>query len=182
MPAGFLRIPPNGPYAGNPPVVAGPNLASLIFAASGEGNRFEFAAADNIKGLFSAPGLGSFLPAYLKVGYQYNVVASFSVDQTGLTVSHLLQPKWNRRLAVNGAMEGIQTFGLGSMSSPNNHVNGTAMSEINTVVFTSPTFTPAVNYDGFELSLTCLSGTTAGLFLRNFEGFVQVWERGGVQP
>jgi hypothetical protein len=180
MPAGFLRIPPNGPYAGDPPVVAGPNLASLIFAASGEGNRFEFAAADNIKGLFSAPGLGAILPAYLKTGYRYSIEAAFSVDQTGLTVSHLLAPKWNRRIASSGVMEGATTFGLGSMSSPNNHVNGTSMSEINTVVFTSPTFTPALNYDAFELSLTCLSGVTAGLYLRNYEAWVKVWELGGV--
>jgi hypothetical protein len=181
MPAGFLRIPPNGPYVGKPPVVATPNLASLIMAANGENNRFEFTAA-NVVGLFSAPGLGAIIPAYLKTGYRYNVVASFSVDQTGLTVSHLLQPKWNRRIASSGVLEGLQTFGLGSMSSPNNHVNGTNMSEINTVVFTSPTFTPTINYDAIQLSLTCLSGITAGLYLRNYEAWVQVWELGGVLP
>src|SRR5512133_2579537 len=182
MPAGFLRIPPNGPYAGNPPVIAGPNLASLIFAANGDATRVEFTAATVI-GSFAAPGAGVIdLPVALKVGYQYDVVASFSVDQTGLTQSHLLQPKWNRRLSVNGAYEGPCAFGPGSMSSPNNHVNAANMSEINSVVFKAPTFVPAVNYDRIQLSLTCLSGITAGLFLRNFEGWVQVWERGGVLP
>jgi hypothetical protein len=182
MPAGFLRIPPNGPYVGNPPVIASPELARLIYSANGDATRSEFTTATVI-GSFTSPGAGvTELPVSLKVGYRYDVVASFSVDQTGLTVSHLLQPKWNRRLNVNGAYEGATAFGPGSMSSPNNHVNGTAMSEINTVVFKSPTFTPAVNYDRIQLSLTCLSGVVAGLFLRNFEGWVQVWERGGVVP
>jgi hypothetical protein len=181
MPAGYLRIPPNGPYVGKPPVLATPQLASLICSASGENNRFAFATA-NVIGLFSSPGTGAEIPVALRPGYRYNVVAAFSVDQTGLTVSHLLQPKWNRKVASTHVFEGIDTFGPGSMSSPNDHVNTTTMSEINTVVFTTPTFTPIVEYEAIQLSLTSLSGILAGLFMRNSESWVQVWERGGVLP
>jgi hypothetical protein len=184
MPAGYLRIPPNGPYVGNPPVIASPNLAALIVTALGTSTRVEFSAADTLIGDYNTEGLPPSIdiPVSLRVGYRYNVVASLSVDQTGLTQSHLLQPMWNRRLASTALYEGAVAFGPGSMSSPNNHVNGTVMSEINTVVFTSGTFIPTVAYTGIQVSLTSLSGTLSGLFMRNYESWVQVWERGGVTP
>jgi hypothetical protein len=179
-----MRIPPTGPYVGNPPVIATPNIASLIVTASGISSRVEYSAANRLIGEYNTEGLPASvdIPVSLRVGYRYNVVASFSVDQTGLTQSHLLQPIWNRKLTSTQLYEGVVAFGVGSMSSPNSHVNGTVMSEINTVVFTSGTFIPTVAYMGIQMSLTSLSGTLSGLFMRNYESWVQVWERGGVTP
>jgi hypothetical protein len=183
MPSGYLRIPPNGPYVGKPPVLATPQLASLILTAVGAAAKTEF-IGPSVLGQYRVDGGAPTyeLPVALRPGYRYEVVASFSVDQSSSTHSHLFTPSWNKKLTSTHAYEGVGAFGLGTMSGPNNHVNAATMSEITTVAFRAPLFTPVVDYEALQFSLNCADWAIGGLYFRYYEAWVQVWELGGILP
>jgi len=178
-----LRFSPSGPVIGTPPVIATPNLLALIACSIGEPalTDFDTVATKSVEW----NGGGTALPVDLKVGYRYSIFAQVSVEQTGLTLSHLFLPRWNRRVAATsawvypvGSEELFQTNGV--ISNGNNHVNDAGDQDTNSMVVCVPEFVPTERYDAIQIALTSKDGVLATAFLRNANCWCAVLERGGM--
>jgi hypothetical protein len=173
-----LRFSPSGPKIGLPPVMATPNLASLIACAIGSASNTTFAAATES---VQWDGGSVDLPVDLKTGYRYSIFTQVSVEQTGLTVSHLFNPRWNRRIKSTGLWLVADTTAPIFQSS--NVISAPSVpTETNAMVCCVPDFIPTVDYDMIRVPITCLSGVVATAFIRNPNCWVAVLERGGIAP
>jgi len=177
-----LRFSPSGPKIGTPPILATPDLLSLIACQIGDPSLTDFDAVATKSVEWN--GGGTALPVALKVGYRYTIFAQVSVEQTGLTLSHLFLPRWNRRVAATsawvypvGSEELMQTNQV--VSNGNNHVN-TGDQDTNSMVVCVPEFVPPESYDAIQIALTSKDGVLATAFIRNANCWVAVLERGGI--
>jgi hypothetical protein len=188
MPAGYLRIPAEGPYAGNPPVFAGPDIASVIGHANGANSDVEFdpaavAAVTWLSG--GGPTAGVILSRNTRVGCRYLIEASMSIKAPSSSLSHLFTPRWNCRSAATGLWlstdETAWTFGSGAkMTSPNNH-SVTTTGQINTVHFRT-LWTADSELDRFNLAVTSDDGVLPAHYMAQAQCFLTIWELGGVVP
>ena len=177
-----LRFAPSGPKIGTPPILATPDLLSLIACEIGDPTLTDFDTVATKSVEWN--GGGTALPVSLKIGYRYTIFAQVSVEQTGLTLSHLFLPRWNRRVAATsawvypvGSEALFQTNGV--ISNGNNHVN-TGDQDTNSMVVCVPEFVPAEEYDAIEIALTSKDGVLATAFIRNANCWCAVLERGGM--
>lgn len=178
-----LRFANAGPKIGTPPVLASPNLLSLIAFAIGDPVLTDFDTVATKSVEWNGGGTG--LQVELKTGYRYTIMAQVSVEQTGLTLSHLFLPCWNRRIKATAAwgynvgMEPlIQTNQV--ISAGNNHVNNVGDQDTNSMVVCIDEFIPTQDYDSIQIALRSKDGVLATAFLRNANCWVAVLERGGV--
>jgi hypothetical protein len=162
--------------------LATPDLLSLIACQIGDPSLTDFDAVATKSVEWN--GGGTALPVALKVGYRYTIFAQVSVEQTGLTLSHLFLPRWNRRVAATsawvypvGSEELMQTNQV--VSNGNNHVN-TGDQDTNSMVVCVPEFVPPESYDAIQIALTSKDGVLATAFIRNANCWVAVLERGGI--
>lgn len=185
MPAGYMRIPADGPYCGNPPVISGPNIASIIAHDRGGAANTEFSPAATVGVTWLLGGLFVPLAYNTRIGARYLIDAQFSLTAPSSTLCHLYTPRWNRRIASTGnwltADATAPIFNpSATMSSPNNS-GITTVAEINTVGFRT-LWTADAECDAVQLAMTCLTGVVGGQFLRNPECILTVWELGGLVP
>jgi hypothetical protein len=173
-----LRFSPSGPKIGLPPIMATPNLLSLILCKIGDSSNTTFGTATE---KVAWNGSATALAVDLKVGYRYSIFAQVSVEQTTLTVSHLFTPRWNRRIKSTGlwlaADSAAPTFQTNQVLS-----SGSIATETNSMVCCVDEFIPTVDYDQIAIPLTSITGVLAAAFIRNPNCWIAVFERGGVVP
>jgi hypothetical protein len=173
-----LRFSPSGPKIGVPPLLATPDIMSLILVALGDSSLTDFDAATEPV-MFN--GGSTDLPVDLKVGYRYSIFAQFSVEQTGLTVSHLFTPRWNRRITSTGAW--LASDATAPTFQTNQVLASPAdASETNSLVACCDEFIPTVAYDQVRLAMTSISGILASASIRNPNCWIAIVERAGIAP
>jgi hypothetical protein len=177
-----LRFANAGPKIGTPPVLATPNLLSLIACVIGDPVLTDFDTVATKSVEWNGGGTG--LPVDLKVGYRYTIFAQVSVEETGLTLSHLFLPRWNRRVKATsawvypvGSEQLIQTNQV--ISSGNNHVNAVGDQDTNAMVVCVDEFIPTQEYDAISIALSSKDGVLPTAFIRNANCWVAVLERAG---
>lgn len=175
-----LRMSPSGPVIGNPPVSATPNIASLIFSATGVNQVDSFAAVNQQPVWWT--DTDNFVSVLMRAGYRYVIEARLAVKTTNATASANFKPRWNPRIESSGAYVNPDATAYSFNSSIfSSHFNAAAprYSGADFIAL----FSPSVDHDRLKLLLEVDGGGfQADAALDSGASWLLVWELGGVLP
>lgn len=175
-----LRMSPSGPVIGNPPVSATPNIASLIFSATGVNQVDSFAAVNQQPVWWT--DTDNFVSVLMRAGYRYVIEARFGVKTVNATASANFKPRWNPRVQSTGAYAAADAAANAFNGARFSSLYHAAEAKYSGGVFLA-NFAPVVDYDRLKLLLEVDGGgVLADASLDSEACWVKVYELGGVLP